>query len=414
MTSPTSPSPEESSETPLAAAAGAAPPGGEGFIPLRKSDLASTLAARGQLDPPARAAFDRFCRLLHAVISAHLQASTEGLKEAYAPFDPDADTREGQSLTEAELDSRRAELFDRLAVLLKQANYYPLAEEQISRALNDRTHWGLHLSVDFTRFDRLELYYRGNRVASRFRRRLRNRFRNEAIDVAIYQRLVVIFRLKPEPNAPDTHDSDAVYIKLFKDIPQLDLDMLLPGSKVRMSMVDRARVMIPTVSGVGIALYKMLATVAFGSKLAYLGLIGGTLGYGARSLFGYFNTRQKYQLNLTQSLYFQNIDNNAGVLHRLLDAAAEQENREVILAYFFLWREAPPEGWTAAELDAQIESWLLSEAEQKIDFEIWDALDKLSRFRLATQHGDRWQAVPIDHAVAALARHWDELPDTWQ
>ena len=54
------------------------------------------------------------------------------------------------------------------------------------------------------------------------------------------------------------------------------------------------------------------------------GVIGGTLGYSARSVYGYLNTRQKYQLNLTQSLYFQNLDNNYGAIQRLLDEAEEQ------------------------------------------------------------------------------------------
>ena len=67
--------------------------------------------------------------------------------------------------------------------------------------------------------------------------------------------------------------------------------------------------------------------------LAFLGLVGGTIGYGVRSYFGYLNTKQKYQLSLTESLYYQNLDNNAGVLFRLLDEAEEQEGREAILAY---------------------------------------------------------------------------------
>jgi hypothetical protein len=144
-----------------------------------------------------------------------------------------------------------------------------------------------------------------------------------------------------------------------------------------------------------------------------LGLVGGTVGYGVRSLYGYLNTRQKYQLNLTQSLYYQNIDNNAGVIHRLLDEAAEQENREVMLAYFFLWRNAPAEGLTAEALDARIENWLQSEAEQAVNFEIADALGKLMQFRLVEQSGQLWRALPIDDAILKLEEHWREMPEAW-
>ena len=33
-------------------------------------------------------------------------------------------------------------------------------------------------------------------------------------------------------------DANTVYLKLFKDIPRQDLEMLLPGSQVKMSAVD--------------------------------------------------------------------------------------------------------------------------------------------------------------------------------
>lgn len=387
----------------------------EAFIPLRKQDLRETLARHPGLATESATKFQRFCRLLHALVHGHLEATLDELKDAYAPFDPDADTRAGVALTVQELDLRREVLFEEFGRLLTRANFHRLAEAEINAALEDRSHWGLHLTVDFKLFDRLELYYRGDRMGIRYRRAWRNRFRSEAIDVPIYQRLVLIFHLKSGQKYSKLLDTDDVYLKLFKDIPKLDLDMLLPGSQVKMSLFDRARVALPMLSGIGIVIYKLFLGIAlaFGSTLAFLGLVGGTVGYGVRSLYGYLNTRQKYQLNLTQSLYYQNIDNNAGVIHRLLDEAAEQENREVMLAYFFLWHDAPSAGLTAAALDTRIEAWLQKEAEQSVDFEIADALGKLVQFRLVRQSGELWQAIAIDEAIDTLAEHWREMPEAW-
>ena len=39
---------------------------------------------------------------------------------------------------------------------------------------------------------------------------------------------------------------------------------------------------------------------------------------------------------LADSLYFKNLDNNAGVFHHLVDAAEEEEFKEAVLAYYFL------------------------------------------------------------------------------
>ena len=78
--------------------------------------------------------------------------------------------------------------------------------------------------------------------------------------------------------------------------------------------------------------------------LAFLGLVGGTLGYGLKSFLGYLRAKDKYQLHLTRSLYYQNLDNNGGVLFRLLDEVEEQDFREAALAYFLLWRKAGTSG----------------------------------------------------------------------
>jgi hypothetical protein len=386
----------------------------EPFIPLRKTDLARTLLRHGSLGPADAEAFGRFCRLLHVLVHGEFHSALEELKDAYAPFDPDADTRAGAELPVAELDALRGRLFDKFGWLLARGNFIRLAEDEINEALSDRSHWGLHLTVDFDLFDRLDLYCRGDTLGTRYRRRLVHRFRAEEVHVPIYQRLVVIFRLRPDRRYSRLLDTRDVYIKLFKEIPKLDLDMLLPETKVKMTLLDRLRVALPTLSGIGIAIYKILwvTTVALGMSLGFLLLIGGTLGYGVRSLYGYLNTKQKYQLNLTQSLYYQNIDNNAGVIHRLLDEAEEQENREVMLAYFFLWREAPAEGWTPTELDRRVEQFLHAEAEAAIDFEVADAVDKLRRFQIIETHGERLKALPIERAIQSLATYWTNLPDT--
>ena len=147
----------------------------------------------------------------------------------------------------------------------------------------------------------------------------------------LYQRLVVMFRLREHRDLRREIDVKPVYIKLFKNIPQQDIDMLLPATRFRLTLLDRGKIILPTLSGIAIAVYKIVQgalLVAFAGLygvLAVLGLVGGTVGYGVKSFLGYLRTKEKYQLSLTRSLYFQNLDNNAGVLYRLLDEAEEQE-----------------------------------------------------------------------------------------
>src|SRR5207247_7004010 len=97
-----------------------------------------------------------------------------------------------------------------------------------------------------------------------------------------------------------------VFIKIFKDIPKMDLEMLLPGTRVRMSLKDRGKITLPILTGLAVTTWKFLtpllqlfegaalgAIFAGYSLLAFLGLAGGTVGYGVRSFYGYLQTKQK-------------------------------------------------------------------------------------------------------------------------
>ncbi len=143
--------------------------------------------------------------------------------------------------------------------------------------------------------------------------------------VEIWQRLVIIFRLQAHCKSGRYIDTDDVFMKIFKDIPEARLgnaasrhqsanDAVRPGQNRAADFVRHRRGGVEGAAGALLA-----AAAGVYGILAVLGLIGGTLGYGVRSFYGYLRTKEKYQLNLTESLYYQNLDNNAGVLFRLLD-----------------------------------------------------------------------------------------------
>ena len=79
--------------------------------------------------------------------------------------------------------------------------------------------WGVSLDVDFQIFEDLEVFGRGDIKGRRIRRRWRNFFRIEEVDVPIYQRLVVLFRLRHHKRLRD-EDVGPVFLKAFKNIPK--------------------------------------------------------------------------------------------------------------------------------------------------------------------------------------------------
>ena len=82
-------------------------------------------------------------------------------------------------------------------------------------------------------------------------------------------------------------------------------------------------------------------------------------------------------------------------MYRLLDEAEEQETREVLLAYFYLWRYAGERGWTPAELDDYVELDLERRLNMEVDFEIEDAMRKLKRDRPGRASRGPLSRVPI-------------------
>ena len=377
----------------------------EHFIPVRKADLVAGLSSDASLGED-RSKFRQLCRLLEATIHYDYHTKLESLKCAYAPFDPDADTVQVDSGKDGE---NTKSLFDEFTELLERANYKHLSSEEIEQALDETGDWGLDIDVDFDIFSRLEIFARGLRTESATRRPWYRFFREETSEYEIYSRLILIFKLTDHHRTPSDIDTNTVYIKIFKSVPKADLDSLLPGTAVRMTLLDKGKVALPTISGIVIAGYKLFTVLVLAAMniIAFLGIIVATIGYGVKSFFGYLRTKEKHQHNLTRNLYFQNLDNNAGVLFRLLDEAEEQEFREAILAYFLLLQNASAEGRTMKELDDEAEAYLLSQFKVDADFEVDDALDKLQRFQMVTCGGDRYRAVPIDDVLRQLDETWD-------
>ena len=387
----------------------------EHYIPLRRQDLEDALLNELTTTEEDRRRLQQICRLLEDTFHVHQYRKFLRMMESYAPFDPDSDTLARQSFTDEQRARMAPAVCDQVTQLLREANFRRLDREDVEQAVRLAGDFGLKLRVDFERFEQLEVFVRGDGQVVKNRRRLRKLYRRESLEVDVYRRLAIVFRLK-SASATDDLDWHDIHVKLFKNIPKSDIEMLLPGVFVEMSWLDRGRIILPTMSGIAITLYKLakgavaIAFVGIYSMIAFLSVVGGVIGYGFKSLMGYLNTKDKYQLRLTRSLYYQNLDNNAGAIFRLLAEAEEQELREVLLGYFLLWRDGGHDGWTPRQLDAAAEEFLAETLAESIDFEIGDALQKLERLQLVEAVlGGRWRAVSLDNAWKQLRRSWNEF-----
>jgi hypothetical protein len=385
-------------------------------IPLAQSELIDLLVADGSLPAEEEAAFRDLCE--EVTVACHLgyHRRLRELKRAYDPFDPDTDT---SVLTVPQQDRQRRlnDLYREFAWLLERAHFRHLGRGDLEPILASASAFGVRMDVDFSVFEHLAIFARGDAVQQRPLRRRWGRG-EETVEVPVYRRLALILKLRPHPRLQGAVDTVNVYLKVFKDIPKLDVMMLLPGARVRLSPVDRGKIGLPLLGGVAVAVYRVVdhlldwVQTALASPNVMWGLAIGGIGYGYRSFYGYQQTKQRYQLALTQSLYFQNLDSNSGVLTRLLDEAEEQDSRLAILVYYCLWRHGGASGLSGADLDTAVEVFLDRSAEVVFSCEAGSALAALRRLHLVEESEGRARALPPPRALAALrAAALERIPE---
>jgi hypothetical protein len=383
----------------------------EHFIPIRCTDLIDLLANdKGTLAGPEMSVrqseqFRLFAKLIQSHYHREYYARLQHLEDHYAPFDPDAGTKVLKTLTPEERAGAQDKLFNEFSTLLERANYERMTRDEIEKEMQGASYWGIDMDVEWKVFERIELYHQGNTIGHRLRRHRLKFWRKIDVEVPTWQRMVLIIKQRAHKRLGKSADTEHVFLKLFKDIPRMDLEMLLPGTRIKMKLTERGKLGFSVASSIGYVAWKLSATsvaIFEAGIMALYAPIALILGYAYKTWSGFATIRKTYMLQLHQSLYYQNLDNNAGVINRLLDEAEEQEVREVLLAYFHLWRFAVDRAWTADELDGHVETDLEKRLNLRVDFEIGDALGKLERLQLLMKDGDGYRVRPIERAIAIL------------
>lgn len=380
--------------------------GREHFIPVCPTELIDSLAQRGELMPAERDMFCRLCERIETIFHNEFRVRLQELEQTYACVNPDLDTESLSPKSVSELDREIAvdKLFTQFMRLLERANFRQLSREEVTDAIGKASALGVRLDVDLDQFEQLAVFARGEIAVKVPRREWRNWwYRQVELDIPMFQRLVVIFRMRASHEDEDSLEHvKAAYIRLLKNVPQQDIDMALPGGKVRISLFDRGKILVPTISGIGLATFKLglLFFAGIYGLVKIGGLMFGAIGSGWKSVNGYWKTKNKYELSLTRNLYYQNLDNNAGVLLRLANEAERQELRETIVGYYALLTAERP--CSTEELAERAEA-ILDACGVEVRFEVADGLAKLLRLGLCEPvEAQRWKATALSDATQRM------------
>ena len=400
---------------------------GERSIPVRSCDLISLLAAEPDLAPSESSGLRQLARMLKAVFHYEFHDWLLELKALYDPIDPDTDTltipgldpgrapvvsatREGVDAESG--DDHASRFLGAFAATLARANFVPLDLPELEKAIATPNDLGLDYEPDLKLFEHLRVYVRGQAKITRVIRNAHTMFRKKTVVYDAYRRVIIALKFKPGKEFDEYVRGDVVYLRMFKDVPYVDMDMHLPehGTRVKMRMIDKLQIASPVVTGIPTLAIKLFAA-SFISIWMVPALLAVPIGAGLKSFFGYRTARQKYLHHMIRHLYYLTMANNASVITRVVDSGEEEEFKEALLAYYFLWRGMDdPEPWDHQRLDQKIEAYLRERAGVDINFEIGDALNKIDRLGLIRRNSQGYlSAIPIDDALRVLDEQWDHF-----
>jgi hypothetical protein len=409
----------------------------EKFIPVTRAALMERLTRpqswRGNQGKEAR----RFFRYLDYWRQANYSAHLIEMGQTYEPFNPDSDLLITRRYTDAERTTLRARLLEQTKMLLEQANYTRIDPSDVKLILTSDSHYGLDLEVDMHAFDELMIYYRGATKRRHSRRDARKLYLfKEEYDVPIFQRLFVLFKLKPidqrirevmrergcdrktaerivrklRGSLASEINSDSIYMKLFKNIPRSDLEMCFPNTSVRFRFFDKLRLGVTAGGGFGMGIVGTATKLAVAANpIALAGAVATLGGLAFRQGMKFIHKRNEYMVTMAQNLYFHALADNRGVMTVLADRASEEDVKEEMLLYSVLAKDTVHVN-ELRDIDAAIEQQILNTFGVNVNFDLEDALERLKRDGIVQVQPGGWIKTM---APAEASLHIDHLWDSY-
>jgi hypothetical protein len=408
--------------------------GRDKFIPVRKEDLFSALVKQGDFaDTADRELFRRFARTLRTICHYEYSETLDRLRDDYYYFSPEVAGL--ASSDRAKSDCAYDDLIRSLDKVLKDANFEELPHEDVVLAHRKRT-VPVEVKAEHDDFREVRFYKRGRHI-EQFEVSEWFGLRRREVKIEVFDDIVLLVAMKTQAEIGSRRElrilkrrkivPGSVLLKYFRNIACGDLYALFPNARVVMSNFDKAFLGVPAIAGGIPILLKLYATISvlfvvigiyFGRsgsaanadmKTALAALMGVVAlgGFAVRQWLKYRHQVLKYHMELTENIYFRNVNNNAGIFDYLIATAEDQETKEAVLAYHFIGKAKPAP--TAPEIAARIEKWLTKNFGVTLDFKIANALETLNRFGLVRREGERLFVPSLEIAIDQLHLVWNNF-----
>src|SRR6266403_3672558 len=377
-------------------------------------------------------------RMLGAIFHHQYFEELDRLREAYFYFDPEVDPKACGAANDREAAYRR--LSEEFVRVLTEANFVEITHDEIARAFGEHALVRVKIKAPVEDYRDVRMFRRGHHKETIVIPAWSG-LRERPLEIEVYDDVVLMVATKPDGVAPaeprkalgsarrrkQKIRSGAVLFKYFRHIARGDLEALFPNVRVVMSLFDRLALGVPALVG-GVPILLKLAstmTVLFVVAGFYLGLNGtirdndteqalaalsGLFALGAFMLRQWGNFHRQsliHQKQLTDNIYYRNVNNNSGIFNYIIGEAEEQDWKEALLAYYGLLTATAP--LARAALGARIEELLAELFGVSAAFEIDGALARLKHLNLLDETGGCLSVPSLPGALARLEGDWKEL-----
>lgn len=251
---------------------------------------------------------------------------------------------------------------------------------------------------------------------------LRSLFSRSLLQEPAFREIVVIFRMlevasknpfsRLQKKNAEEDQPRRLQIKVFRDIPLADSEIVFPENTPRMRTLDAV---LLTVTAIAAAPAVLRAMNGGGSASLVAAVV--LCIYVSKVVGQYLRARRMRLARMTKELYHKTRDNDLGVLQYLVDASEEQDLKEIALIYGILLADG--RALTEQEADHRIETFLHQKfSGLDVDFEVDDAIRKAvdgtrSLHLLEVTEGSdgqkRYRARPPEQVFGSLQTTWREF-----
>lgn len=397
------------------------------FIPVRESELVASLSRETE----DAEAFRRLSRLIGTILHLRYFDQRLRLRDDYHYFNPDVPHHD--AVDPAVLEAAHDDLVSTLSGLFHDADFIEVSLGDVYDAHHKHHFLRVAIDIPMDCFREVKIFRRGHHLAKVSHRDWFG-LRHREAEVEVYDHIALLVMIKPQAEL-NAHQRSrlkhmrlrpgTILIKYFRDIARADMAKLFPGVRVVMSLFDKLVLGLPAIAGGIPLLLNLLPTISvlflvIGFYLGFSKDIGtdhlkqAMAGLSALVALGGFTMQQwvkyqrralKYQKDISDNVYFRNINNNAGLFDAIIGAAESEEWKKSVLAYVFLLKQPG----TQEDLDSRIETWLRERYKADIEFDVADALERMVELDLLERNGAVLSVPKLSESLARLDTVWKRV-----